>query len=78
MSNGAIAVEVEKDKWSEVRKNKPIEVTMRNVLAKCYDLKDIPNIINEIQLTKDKENFEDEKVKKIIYENFFWAKIILE
>ena len=51
--------------------NKPIEVTMRNVLAKCYELKDIPNIINEIQLTKDKESFEDEKVKRIIYENFF-------
>ena len=50
--------------------NKPIEISLRNVLAKTYDIKNIQNIVKEIKASKN-EIKEDENLKKIINENFY-------
>ena len=44
--------------------NKPIEISLRNVLAKTYDIKNIQNIVKEIKASKN-EIKEDENLKKI-------------
>ena len=50
--------------------NKPIEISLRNILAKTYDIKNIQNIVTEIKASKN-EIKEDENLKKIINENFY-------
>ena len=50
--------------------NKPIEISLRNILAKTYDVKNIENIPKEIKVLKN-EIIEDENLKKIINENFY-------
>ena len=50
--------------------NKPIEISLRNVLAKTYDIKNIQNIVKEIKVLKN-EIKEDENINKIINENFY-------
>ena len=57
-------------------KNKPVEITLRNVLGKTYEVENIQNIIGEIQILKNelKEKnriSECEIIKKEIKENFF-------
>ena len=57
-------------------KNKPVEITLRNILGKTYKLENIQNIISEIQILKN-ESVEKNKIskcesiKKEIKENFF-------
>jgi len=56
--------------------NKPIEISLRNILGKTYDLQNMQNIVDEIHVLKkelkDKNKIsEDENLKKIINENFF-------
>ena len=50
--------------------NKPSEISLRNILAKTYDIKNIQNIVKEIKVSKN-EMKEDENLKKIINENFY-------
>ena len=50
--------------------NQPIEISLRDVLAKTYDIKNIQNIVKEIEALKN-EIKEDENLKKIINENFY-------
>ena len=55
-----------------IYKNKPIEITLRNILAKSYELKDISSMIKEISnQVKSKNNLEDSRIKKILSENFY-------
>ena len=50
--------------------NKPIEISLRNILAKTYDIKNIQNIVKEIKVLKN-EIKEDVNLNKIINENFY-------
>ena len=57
-------------------KNRPVEITLRNVLGKTYEVENIQNIISEIQILKrelkEKNKISEcESVKKEIKENFF-------
>ena len=56
--------------------NKPIEISLRNVFAKTYEIQNIQNIVKEIEILKNEikeiNNIsEDENIKKIISENFY-------
>ena len=56
--------------------NKPIEISLRNVFAKTYEIQNIQNIVKEIEILKNEikeiNNIsEDEDIKKIISENFY-------
>ena len=56
--------------------NKPIEITLRNILGKTYDIeniKEVASLIKILSQEKDKRKLieEDEVVEKIISENFF-------
>ena len=56
--------------------NEPIEISLRNILGKTYEIKSIQNIIEEIKVLKNnlesmKYLPEDEGVKKIINQNFY-------
>ena len=56
--------------------NKPIEISLRNVFAKTYEIQNIQNIVKEIEILKNEikeiNNIsEDESIKKIISENFY-------
>ena len=56
-------------------KNKPAEITLRNILGKSYDIRNIENIIDEILTLKknlnNKDKIEDPDLKKIIKDNFY-------
>ena len=41
--------------------NKPIEIALRNILAKTYDIKNIQNIVKEIKVLKNEINILEEK-----------------
>ena len=56
--------------------NQPIEMSLRNVLGRTYEIRDIQNIIKEIEILKinsqnTKSIQEDESVKEIVTKNFF-------
>jgi hypothetical protein len=56
--------------------NKPIEISLRNILGQTFDVKNIQNIVTSIQSLKRellKKNLigENEDVKKIVNKNFF-------
>jgi len=57
-------------------KNKPIEITLRNILAKAFEIENIEKLVNEINLStkkilpEDKINGENE-VKDLIDKNFY-------
>ena len=55
-----------------IYENKPIEITLRNILAKSYDLEDISSMIKEIShQIKSKSNLEDSGINKILIEKFY-------
>ena len=56
--------------------NKPIEITLRNILGKTYDIeniKEIASTIKTLNQVKDKKKLieVDENVEEIITKNFF-------
>ena len=56
--------------------NKPIEITLRNILGKTYDIENIKEIANSIKILcqeEDKKKLieEDDDVQEIISKNFF-------
>lgn len=56
--------------------NKPIEITLRNILGKTYDIEDIKEIASSIKILsqeKDKKKLvkEDDNLNEIISRNFF-------
>ena len=55
--------------------NKPIEITLRNIMGKSYNINNIPDIVNEIVISKknlNKNNKDKDKdLEKMIDDNFF-------
>ena len=56
--------------------NQPIEITLRNILGKTYDIENIKEIASTIKILSQKKNKKeliekDENVEKIINQNFF-------
>jgi len=53
--------------------NKPIEITLRNTLARSYEISQIPEIIKEILAYKNlqKSNESNNEIEKIIKSNFY-------
>ena len=52
--------------------NQPIEISLRNVLGKTYDIANIKNIIEEIKNLKNKGQInEDPDIKNIVNKNFY-------
>ena len=51
--------------------NQPIEISLRNILGKTYEIHNIQKIIDEIQILKKNRINEDENVKKILNEEFY-------
>ena len=51
--------------------NRPIEISLRNILGKTYEIHNIQKIIDEIQILKKNRINEDENVKKILNEEFY-------
>ena len=53
--------------------NKPIEISLRNTLAKSYEISQIPEIIKEILAHKNlqKSNESNNEIEKIIKSNFY-------
>ena len=55
-----------------IYENKPIEITLRNILAKSYDLENISSMIEDIShQIKSKSNLEDSGINKILIEKFY-------
>ena len=56
-------------------KNKPIEISLRNIIGKTFEVDNIKDIAVEIEKLKKKhrnlELSEDDSIKKIIDDNFF-------
>ena len=51
--------------------NQPIEISLRNILGKTYEIHNIQKIIDEIQILKKNRINEDENVKKVLNEKFY-------
>ena len=56
--------------------NKPIEITLRNILGKTYDIENIKEIASSIKILSQEEDKkklieEDDDVEEIISKNFF-------
>ena len=51
--------------------NRPIEISLRNILGKTYEIHNIQKIIDEIQILKKNRINEDENVKKVLNEKFY-------
>ena len=51
--------------------NQPIEISLRNILGKTYEIHNIQKMIDEIQILKKNRINEDENVKKILNEKFY-------
>ena len=53
-------------------KNKPIEITMRDILGESYEIDNIPQLIDRLyNLKKEQTNSEDKKFNQIIDNNFY-------
>ena len=51
--------------------NRPIEISLRNILGKTYEIHNIQKMIDEIQILKKNRINEDENVKKVLNEKFY-------
>ena len=53
--------------------NKPIEISLRNTLAKSFEISEIPEIIKEILSQKNLQKNKDSnnEIDKIIKSNFY-------
>ena len=53
--------------------NKPIEITLRNIMGKSYNINNISDMVKEIVMAKKNlnKNNKDKDLEKIIVDNFF-------
>ena len=52
--------------------NKPIEITLRNILGESYEINEIPKLVDSLCDQKNSQNnSNDENFKQILDENFY-------